>query len=178
MLVTAVGMLLPSGCANVHPVLARRTGRRHESAVRAAFVASWMRLVGQMFTESVLLSGHYEIYVRPFPGGSGGKWQVSGGGGLDAFWANNGRELFYETADSRIMVVDYTVNGASFVPGKPRLWSDRQLLYTGTSNLDLAPDGKRFAVLTLPETPAGIEKGTVHVTVLLNFFDEVRRRIP
>ena len=70
------------------------------------------------------------------------------------------------------------MNAASFVPGKPRLWSDKQLFYTGTSNLDLAPDGKRFAVLTLPETPAGGEKGTIHVTVLENFFDEVRRWIP
>jgi dipeptidyl aminopeptidase/acylaminoacyl peptidase len=119
-----------------------------------------------------------EIYVRPFPAGSGDQWQISSGGGLYAVWANNGRELYYETADNRIMVVDYSVNGASFVPGKPRLWSDKQLFYPGTSNLDLAPDGKRFVVLMLPETPAGGERGTVHVTVLENFFDEVRRRIP
>jgi WD40 repeat protein len=123
-------------------------------------------------------SGSNEIYVRPFPAVSGGKWQISSGGGLYAFWANNGRELFYETVGNRIMVVNYSVNGASFVPGKPRLWSDKQLFYAGTSNLDLAPDSKRFVVLSLPETPAGAEKGTVHVTVLENFFDEVRRRIP
>ena len=74
------------------------------------------------------------------------------------------------------MVVEHTVNGASFVPGEPRLWSDKQLFYTGTSNLDLAPDGKSFAVLALPDTPPG-EKGTVHVTMLFNFFDELKRRI-
>jgi hypothetical protein len=75
------------------------------------------------------------------------------------------------------MVADYTVDGASFVPGKPRLWSERQLFYTGTSNLDLAPDGNRFVMLTLPEPAAGA-KGSVHVTMLLNFFDEVRRKLP
>jgi len=122
-------------------------------------------------------SGTNEIYVRPFPAGRGGKWQISTGGGLYGIWSNNGRELFYETADNRIMVVDYTVDGASFVPGKPRLWSDKQLFYTGTSNLDLGPDGKRFAVFPMPEA-AGPEKGTVHVTFLLNFLDELRRRIP
>ncbi|HYM13626.1 MAG TPA: protein kinase, partial [Bryobacterales bacterium] len=42
-------------------------------------------------------SGINEIYVRPFPGGAGGKWQVSTGGGLYGIWSNNGRELFYET---------------------------------------------------------------------------------
>jgi hypothetical protein len=45
-----------------------------------------------------------------------------------------------------------------------------------SSNLDLAPDGKRFAVLALPETAPG-EKHSVHVTRLLNFFDELRRRV-
>jgi Tol biopolymer transport system component len=122
-------------------------------------------------------SGNNEVYVRPFPNGSEGKWQISAGGGLYPLWANNGRQLFYETTDNRIMVVDYTVNGASFAHGKPRLWSDRQLFYTGTTNLDLAPDGKRFAVLAQPETTPG-EKGSVHVTMLLNFFDELKRRIP
>jgi serine/threonine-protein kinase len=122
-------------------------------------------------------SGADEIYVRPFPDGSRGKRQISSGGGLYAFWSKNGRELFYETADNRVMVLDYTVEGGSFVPGKRRLWSDKQLFYTGTMNLDLAPDGKRFAVLTLPETPSG-EKSTVHVTMLFNFFDYLKRIIP
>jgi len=122
-------------------------------------------------------AGSSEIYVRPFPAASEGKWQISTGGGLYACWSNNGRELFYETADLRIMVVDYTVDSTSFMPGEPRLWSDTHLFYTGTSNLDLAPDGKRFIVLALPET-ASAEKGSVRVTMLLNFFDELKRKIP
>ena len=121
-------------------------------------------------------SGRFEVYVRPVADGAG-KWQISTGGGLYGIWSNNGRELFYETADNRIMVVDYTVNGGSFAPGKPRLWCDKQIFYAGVSNLALAPDGKRFAVLPMPEA-AGTEKGTVHVTFLLNFLDELRRRIP
>jgi serine/threonine-protein kinase len=74
------------------------------------------------------------------------------------------------------MVVDYTVNGDSFVVGKPRLWSQAQIFFTGSSNLALAPDGKRFAVFPMPEA-AGPDKGSVHVTFLLNFLDELRRRI-
>jgi len=71
-------------------------------------------------------TGSSEIYVQSFPG-PGGKWQISNGGGLYAFWSRDGRELFYETADNHIVKVEYTVNGESFVPG------------------DLHPDGKRFA---------------------------------
>ena len=74
------------------------------------------------------------------------------------------------------MVVDYTVNGASFVAGKSRLWSDRQLLSLGVVNLALAPDGKRFAVFPISERTGG-EKPP-KVTFLLNFFDELRQRVP
>jgi WD40-like Beta Propeller Repeat len=122
-------------------------------------------------------SGTSEVYVRPFPGGRGGTWQVSTGGGLHAVWSKDGRELFYETADRRIMVVDYTVSGESFVPSKPRLWSEREIFYFGVTNWALAPDGKRFAVFPIPQD-AETEKGAVRVTFLQNFFDELRRRIP
>jgi len=40
---------------------------------------------------------------------------------------------------------------------------------------DLAPDGKRFVVLQREEPE---QKGPQHVTFLLNFFDELRRRAP
>jgi hypothetical protein len=120
--------------------------------------------------------GSNDIYVRPFPAGSEGKWQIStGGDGLYAAWSKNGRELFYETPEHQIKVVEYTVNGDSFIPGKPRLWSEKKLFFPGTVNLDVAPDGKRFAVDTLPEEPH-TEKGPVHFTMLIYFFDELKRR--
>ena len=75
------------------------------------------------------------------------------------------------------MVVDYTANRDSLVPGRPRLWSDKQIFCTCVLNLALHPDGKRFAGFPMPEAMVG-EKGSVHVTFLLNFFDELRRRAP
>ncbi len=115
--------------------------------------------------------------MQPFPDASRGKWQISSGGGVYPLWSNDGRELFYETLEGRIMVVDYTVQGDSFMPGKPRAWCDKQLFYMGSSNIDLPPDGRRFVVL-IPAQEADGEKGSVHVTMLLNFFDELKRRIP
>jgi serine/threonine-protein kinase len=118
--------------------------------------------------------GQGEIYVRPFPAGDGGKWQVSSGGGGYPMWSRNGRELFYETPDHRVMAVDYRVEGKSFAPGRPRLWSPRSVFDAGAQNIDLAPDGKRFIVFT--QSAAGSEP--VRITVLLNFFDELKRRVP
>ena len=123
-------------------------------------------------------SGSIDIYVRPAHPGAAGKWQISSEeGGLYPLWSKNGHELFYETLDRRIMVVDYTVSGDRFVPGKSRVWSNLQLPSPGVSNLDLAPDGKRFAVLTTIEA-ATEDKSSVHITMLENFFNEVKRKIP
>jgi hypothetical protein len=76
------------------------------------------------------------------------------------------------------MVEDYTATRDSFMPGKPRMWSNQQLHAVGGAlNYDLARDGKRFAILPELKAPTE-EKGNVHVTFLLNFFDELRRRVP
>jgi serine/threonine-protein kinase len=122
-------------------------------------------------------AGSPELYVRPFPATGGGRWQISSGGGLYPRWSPSGHELLYETIDNRIMAVEYTVDAGSFIAGRRRVWSEKPLFYTGSSNFDLAPDGKRLVVFSPIEAAAG-EKGSVHVTMLLNFFDEVRRKLP
>jgi serine/threonine-protein kinase len=124
-------------------------------------------------------SGTPEIYVRAFPN-RGGKWQISSGGGAYPMWSRNGRELFFETVDNRIMVAAYTVNGESFVAGKPRLWSEKKLAggrANSVKNFDLAPDGKRVAALMPADTPES-QQSQNHVIFLENFFDELRRRVP
>lgn len=122
-------------------------------------------------------SGASEIYVRPFPNSAGGRWQISTGCGLYPFWSKTSHELLYQTLDGGIMAMDYTADGDSFVPGKRRLWSDTQVFSTGASSLDLAPDGKHFVAFDMQETAVG-EKGSVHIVMLQNFFDEVKRKIP
>jgi hypothetical protein len=126
-------------------------------------------------------SGTYEIYVRAFPeaASSGGKWQISSGGGSYPMWSHTGRQLFFESLDSRIMVTAYSAPGNSFAAEKPRLWSEKQLsnLINTSKNIDLAPDGKRFAVI-LPVGQPGSQSARSRVTLIENFFDELRRRVP
>ncbi|HEV3215605.1 MAG TPA: protein kinase, partial [Vicinamibacterales bacterium] len=49
-------------------------------------------------------SGRDEIYARPFPD-SGGKWQLSTGGGSQPRWRPDGKELFYVAADAKLTAV-------------------------------------------------------------------------
>jgi len=73
------------------------------------------------------------------------------------------------------MAAGYSVKDDSFAPGKPRVWSER-LLDIGCCLLwDLAPDGKRLAAILASDDARG---ETTHLTFLLNFFDELRRRVP
>jgi DNA-binding winged helix-turn-helix (wHTH) protein/Tol biopolymer transport system component len=122
-----------------------------------------------------------QISVRPFPSAtSAGRWQVSEGGAKFPVWSRRRRELFYVNSDNRIMVVHYTANEHSFVPEKPLQWSPAPLfrpINNSLWNLDIAPDGGRFVVLAPPESGSE-EPTTVHTTILLNFFDELRRRLP
>jgi hypothetical protein len=118
------------------------------------------------------------VYVRPFPArADGGKWQASTHGGRFPLWSRTSKELFYVDA-GRIVVVPYTVSGSVFAPGPPRRWSDETLAFSG--NLlpyDLAPDGKRV-VVSLAHDNEGASKVNLHLTFLLNFFDELKRRLP
>jgi len=95
-------------------------------------------------------------------------------------WSKNGKEIFFRTLEvSRIMVATYRATGQSFEADKPVLWSEGQFTNRGTSrNFDLAPDGKRFAVLRAPESEAGGNNRTDRFVMILNVFEELRRRVP
>jgi Tol biopolymer transport system component len=51
-------------------------------------------------------SGTWEIYVRPFPQASAGKWQISSGGGFQPQFRPDGKEMFYLSPDKKLMRVE------------------------------------------------------------------------
>jgi serine/threonine-protein kinase len=123
-------------------------------------------------------SGQREVYVRPFPG-PGGKWAISTGGGVDPTWSRTKPELYYGTNDgqttARIMVASFTVQGDSFLAGKPRPWSDGRYVWRPSRVFDLHPDGERFALAAVAESP---ETKPDRAMFVFNFFDELRRVAP
>ncbi len=128
---------------------------------------------GRWIAYASLESGAYEVFVRAFPD-IGRKWRVSKDGGTTPYWAKKGQRLFYRASDEHIMVVNYAVSTAGFVPETPRLWVDVRLADTGVlPNFDVAPDG-RIAALVPPQQTGGQDEH--HVTFVMNFLDELRRR--
>jgi hypothetical protein len=115
-----------------------------------------------------------QLYVRAFrPGSSPEPTRVPiANNGGEPKWLPDGHTLLYRSGD-RIMAVTYTVKGEEFIPARPSVWIDQ----LGGTGWDLDPsNSKRVAVVTeeeeVPRTP-------VHeVVMLLNFFDELRRRAP
>jgi hypothetical protein len=62
-------------------------------------------------------SGRSEVYVQPFPA-SGGKWQVSAGGGNYPRWSAEGDRLYYRS-DAGIMVAGIDGGDGGFRAGRP-----------------------------------------------------------
>ena len=117
--------------------------------------------------------GSRAIFVRPVSG-PGGPWQIAAGNCDFPLWSHDARKLYYLAHGKGIMEVSYTVQEGAFLPQATRTWSNVPTLEIG--KFAVHPDGKRAVVVLSPESPAS-QNSNVQVTFLLNFLDEVRRRV-
>ncbi len=111
--------------------------------------------------------GRTEVYVRAFPTGER-KWQVSSGGGGKPVWRSDGRELYFLSADGRMMAV-------SVKPGPTFSASEPKPLFPATASFNwfggvFAADavGETFYIMS---TPASSRRNVV--TVMLNWRPDV-----
>jgi Tol biopolymer transport system component len=120
-------------------------------------------------------SGRYEIYVRPFPTqpGNGTKYQVSSGGGHQVRWRRDGKEMFYFTADGRLMAVDVS-SSPTFHAGIPHALFSAPIFGGGltedTHRWDMTADGQRFLINTVPE-----QGGSSPITVWVNWQTAIKK---
>ena len=99
-------------------------------------------------------SGRFEVYVRSFPV-AGAQWQISTSGGTMPVWSPDGRELFYVSADAKMMSVPVTTTGSAFEAEMPRELFPVRLRDDSSAQYDISPDGKRFLLNAIaPRTDA------------------------
>ena len=127
-------------------------------------------------------SGRPEIYVVPFTLAAkpdskpvAGKWTVSTTGGTQPRWRGDGKELFYVAPDGKLMAVEIKATVAAFDHGAPQalfdLHSETQPLSTAASGYVVAPDGKRFLVVTA----SGGDAQAPPLTVVVNWLAAVKK---
>jgi Tol biopolymer transport system component len=113
-------------------------------------------------------TGTTDVYVRPFPNAAAALYQVSTGGGRNAQWSRDGREIFFTNGNNELARV-------AVVPGNSFSVADQRVLFSlrGVTNWDVAPDGKRFVMI---RDRAGKERNKL--IVVENFFEELKARLP
>jgi Tol biopolymer transport system component len=128
---------------------------------------------GRWIAYSSTESGRDEVYVAPFPGPAV-KWQISSNGGAWPRWRGDGREIFYEDAEGRLVAASVDGSGAAFVVGAvqplfmPRM---RSTAWAGSTsyNYDVTADGQRFLINTADES-----QSDTPITLLLNWAGNLR----
>jgi Tol biopolymer transport system component len=113
-------------------------------------------------------SGTWEAYVDDFPSHRS-KIRISSNGGGDPRWRADGGELYYISADRKLMAVP--VNRGAF--GAPRALFDlpvRALWADTRNNYDVSPDGQRFLAALPKDDPR-----STYITAIVNWKSALRR---
>ena len=122
-------------------------------------------------------SGRDEVYLQPYPG-PGGKVTISTDGGRSPAWSASGRELFYRNGP-RMMAVTIETSPVLRIGSQRMLFEGNFLLEddgAGANNYDVAPDG-RFLMIQL-KTESTSETARPQINVIVNWFEELKRRAP
>jgi dipeptidyl aminopeptidase/acylaminoacyl peptidase len=121
-------------------------------------------------------SGTVEVYVRPFPASSGGKWLVSNGGGNEVRWRPDGKELFYISPGGDLMAAEVNASGSALEISSPKTLFRTQILgglgagAIGAWRYAVSKDGQRFLINTAMEQTAATP-----ITVVTNWAVELRK---
>ena len=123
-------------------------------------------------------AGEDRVYVQPFPDG-GEVIPVSPGKGTQPVWSRAGGELFYR--DGNQMYVVEIDTQPTFRAGRPRvLFEGPYDMGPGhdvgirAPNYDVSLDGERFLMVTRDDS----EASALSINVVLNFFEELKARVP
>ena len=147
----------------VSPITADQAAAKAYPYLQTQFSEGQARLApnGQWLAYRSNETQRNEVYVMTFPN-PGGKWQISSTGGNNPVWSRDGKELFFTSADSKLMAVSIQGNGGKLETGAPQaLFPVR--MPVGNGRFDVAKDG-RFLI------PAQVEQNTVApMTVVVNW---------
>jgi eukaryotic-like serine/threonine-protein kinase len=118
--------------------------------------------------------GRVEVYAQSYPDPNLKRWKISPTYGSEPMWTRGGRELVYRKGDSVMAVSLDLENGrigqpiplfAGPYPDNPG--------WTRPRSYDVSRDGERFLMTKLP-----VQRPRPQIRVVLNWFDELRAKVP
>jgi serine/threonine-protein kinase len=115
-----------------------------------------------------------DVFIQSYPDPKVKRLKVSPAHGSEPMWTQGGRELVYREGD-KVMAV--SIDLASGASGPPRVlfsgpYPDNPG-WTRPRSYDVTPDGERFLLTKLPG-----EQPRPRIMVVLNWFEELRARVP
>ena len=117
-------------------------------------------------------SGNWEVYVSPFPNANS-KWQVSRGGGEEPRWRGDGKELFYLSAEKKLMAAEVNTS-SSFEARQPvvlfQMRSRQRISSQDVFSYSVSRNGERFLVNAILDEP-----NAAPLSIMLNWAAEMEK---
>jgi serine/threonine-protein kinase len=123
-------------------------------------------------------TGRSQVFVQPFPN-TGTKYQISKSGGHHPLWSPDGRELIYDVTAGISEVLNVTTR-PTFIFGNPTMLPRGSIIFAGDTSIrpvDMAPDGRIVGTIDVAQIQYGTSS-TQQVRVVLNWFEELKQRVP
>jgi serine/threonine-protein kinase len=128
-------------------------------------------------------AGIDEIFLEPYPP-TGFKVQVTRNGGCFPLWSPDGRELFYRrsfdanqlarSTGAALYTVSVDLGGRIAIGPERTLPIEGFLVFNGSRDYDITPDGKRFVLVY----PASGRPEPVRIAIVQGWFGELAERVP
>ena len=109
-------------------------------------------------------SGANQLYVRAFPGAGGpsGRWQISNGTAYEVKWRGDGKEIYYQTQDGKVMAVGIQADRDGVRAENPRELFTAEFQRGALHEFDVSSDGQRFLLIpNKQQTTSDAERLTI-----------------
>ena len=109
--------------------------------------------------------------MRPFPDVEAGRRQVSVRGGTEPVWAHSGRELFYKSQGSLMVVGVQTEPTFATLEVRELFSTLGYYPFAVHPSYDVTADDQRFVMIREPQAEA------YELIVVENFFEELKAKV-
>ena len=134
---------------------------------------------GNWLAYSSTETGTFEVWLQPFPAGSGVKHRITQNGRAMALWSPDGGELFYRpsppgAAGFSLFSIELTTEPRFAFTTERSVPAGDFVVEGGSRYYDITPDGQALLVVVRANEDAAYAQ----LNVVLNWFEELEARVP